>query len=45
MSLEERFKAKIEVDTITGCHNWKAFKYLKGYGQFQYGTKYVLWSS
>lgn len=37
MSLEERFKAKVQIDHETGCHNWKGARNRKGYGMIAVG--------
>jgi hypothetical protein len=35
----ERFKANIEVDTATGCHNWTGGSGARGYAQFYLNGK------
>jgi len=35
----ERFRAKYEIDPISGCYNWTAYKTPVGYGRFTYDRK------
>ena len=35
--LNKRFHAKVDIDQITGCHLWTAFRDIKGYGLFGVG--------
>lgn len=35
----ERFRAKYEIDPISGCYNWTAAKYKNGYAAFRHNTK------
>ena len=39
ITLAERFQSKYEIDDATGCWNWTAGRFERGYGAFAYGRK------